>query len=547
MSIDFVVDMTSSLALETSTALAICEVLDTPRSLTVALLIKHCEWQQLIDLEVNPLDYQDHSNFADDYLATSLLSKSPNLPLGIDRKQVALDSFMESERRCRATNDRILAAKGSHPKGVADAIRLVRKLLGPLKRKDLEKIESNFRFGPGATTGVRGSGSVLSDKYDEEIHLTHGLVPFYRAMLGETWWSERRSPEIVKGNKFTTVPKSAKTDRGICIEPTLNIYGQLGIGAVLRQRLLRLGVDLSNQARNQELASIAYSDRLATIDLSAASDSLSWSVVMEFLPYEWFELLELFRSPFTLVGDCFLENEKFSSMGNGYTFELESLIFAAVALSIVPLCEHHHVSVYGDDIIVPQAYANDVVDALNYLGFKVNGKKSFLAGSFFESCGTDWFNGQNVRPFYLRKELDSKFPYSMQIANALRIYASRRLNGLGCDARFRSIWVALYKATPKTWRRCKVPLQLGDTGFIVSFDEAKPRKAKYGWQGWTVRAMRVSPKRFRKETIGRLLAALACPAIDRATYGYEPRRGFLGRPVPKWVTVDKWPEGFDWV
>jgi hypothetical protein len=267
---------------------------------------------------------------------------------------------------------------------------------------------------------------------------------------------------------------------------------------------------------------------------------------MEFLPSDWFELLELFRSSYTLVEDRYHENEKFSSMGNGYTFELESLIFAAVAYSAVPLCEHHLVGIYGDDIIVPQAYASDVVDALNYLGFKVNERKSFLAGSFFESCGTDWFKGQNVRPFYLRKDENQKIPYPMQIANALRIYANRRLGGIGCDSRFRPLWVALYKATPKAWRKCKVPLSLGDTGFIVSFDEARPRKAKKGWQGWTVQSMKMNPIRKRKRSLGRLLAALACPAIDRASYGYEPKRGFLGRPVPKWTVVDKWSEGFEW-
>jgi hypothetical protein len=250
---------------------------------------------------------------------------------------------------------------------------------------------------------VRGSGSVLSDKYDEEIHLTYELMPFYRAMLGDRWWAETAHPVIVEGNRFTTVPKSAKTDRGICIEPTLNIYGQLGIGAILRSRLKRLGVNLSDQSWNQELARRAYSDHLATIDLSAASDSLSWSVVMEFLPSDWFELLELFRSSYTLVEDRYHENEKFSSMGNGYTFELESLIFAAVAYSAVPLCEHHLVGIYGDDIIVPQAYASDVVDALNYLGFKVNERKSFLLEAFSNHAARIGLKAKMCVPFICGK------------------------------------------------------------------------------------------------------------------------------------------------
>lgn len=547
MSNGFAIDMTSSLSLETSTAQVICELIDSPRSLAVWLLIQYGEFKQLLELDINPDDYQDHSNFADDYLATELLSKSPNLPVGIDRKQVALESFFDSEQRCRASNERILSAS-ELPKAVSKAKRLVRKVLGPLTRADLDYVESSFRFGPGATTGVRGSGSVLSDKYDEEIHLTHSLIPFYRSMIGNTWWEYKKSPLVVEGNRFTTVPKNAKTDRGICIEPTLNIYGQLGVGALLRRRLKRLGVDLADQTRNQRLAQKAYAEDLATIDLSAASDSLCWAAVMEFLPNDWFELLDVFRSTHSEVEGEFIELEKFSSMGNGYTFELESLIFAAIALSVVPLHDHHLVGVYGDDIIVPQYATGDVIDALEFLGFRVNQKKSFLAGSFFESCGSDWFKGQPVRPFYLRGDNGDGLPYVLQIANALRVYSNLRLGGIACDARFKPIWMALFKRVPRIWRKCRVPASLGDSGIISSLEEAKPHinRSEYGWEGWTVLHMRFKPLYRRKKSLGRLLSALACPVTEIASHGREPKRGFLGRPRPRSTTVSQWCEGYSW-
>lgn len=565
MSTSLAIDITSSLRFECTFARKLCTIIDSPRSLTVALLIEYEEWQQLVDLGIDPSHYEDASNFADDYLVTEILQKSSNLPLGIDRYKVALDDFWSSEARCRTTNDRLMDSSNPEPETVHRARRLLHRTLGQLTRKDLEFVQDNFRFGPGATTGVRGSGSVLSDKYDEEIHLTRELIPFYRGIIGDRWWDYKFHPVVVDGNRFTTVPKSAKKDRGICIEPTLNIYAQLGVGALLRARLSRLGIDLTTQERNQQLAKDAYSKNLATIDLSAASDSMSWGCVLSLLPSDWFELLDLLRSPYSAVEGESVELEKFSSMGNGFTFELETLIFSAVAFSSVAIEDHHLVSVYGDDIIVPQYAATEVIETLEYLGFSVNTKKSFLAGNFFESCGTDWFKSQNVRPFYLRQDTDSKIPYPVQVANALRLYASRRMGGLCCDVRFRSLWNQVYKLIPPAWKRAKVPVEFGDSGVIVALHETRYVHAMNGIEGWAILHMRMVPIQKRKRTLGLLLSkldgfkpdvvprgispllsAIACPVTEVASYGREPKRGYLGNPVPKWTICYKWSEGLDW-
>lgn len=546
MSNIFNIDNSSNMMLELTTTQALCSVINSPRALTVFLMIENKLFAELIDLECNPNDYINVAAFRDDYMITELLQKSINLPLGIDREQKALDSFWESESVCRETNDRLTDIEQPLTRSIHRVKQIVHSLLGPLSRNDLEFVQSHFRFGPGATTGVRGRGSVLSDKYDEEIHLTYELIPFYRVVLGQRWWDLRKFPRVVEGNKFTSVPKNAKTNRGICIEPTLNIYIQLGIGALLRKRLLRLGVDLSSQKKNQALARLAFSENLATIDLSKASDSLSWSAVLTLLPSDWFELLELSRCSHTNVDGNLVELEKFSSMGNGFTFELESLIFAAVAHACVPASQHtEKVSIYGDDIIVPASSANSVIETLNLLGFKVNHKKSFLAGSFFESCGTDWFEGQPVRPFYLKESRDI-IPYPLQIANALRLYATRINHGEFCDIRFKGVWHALIKRIPPVWKKCRVPSTFGDSGVVSSFDEAAPRRAKNGLDGWTTRHMVFRPVEIRKRSHGRLLAALACPDPEISTYGREPRRGFLRIPRPKWSFIHEWPVGFDW-
>jgi hypothetical protein len=57
------------------------------------------------------------------------------------------------------------------------------------------------------------------------------------------------SLELRNSSKVRVVPKNAKTDRTICIEPDLNIFVQLGIGAVIRERLKAYGLDLNTQVK----------------------------------------------------------------------------------------------------------------------------------------------------------------------------------------------------------------------------------------------------------------------------------------------------------
>lgn len=540
-------NLTSDLRLELTTAVSILEKLNTPISLSVYLKIKYECWDSLIEGSCKPTDYEDVNTFADAYLAVSLLKKSPNLPSIIDRRQAAIDSFFKSESNCKSVNQYIKDPKNALPVELFRAKQIIAKTLGPLRTRDLEFIQSNFRFGPGATTAIKGRGSVLSDKYDEEIHLTAELTPYYRSILGDRWWDSLRNPIVVEGSKFTTVPKNAKTDRGIAIEPTLNIYVQLGIGALLKSRLKqRLGFDTTNQEGNKIQAQRAYEHGLATIDLSAASDSISYELVKYLLPWDWFVLLSTPRCEKISIDGSFVNLEKFSSMGNGYTFELETLIFGAIALSVVPQEEHLDVNCYGDDLIVPAAYADTLIDVLGSVGFSTNREKSFLAGNFFESCGADWFKGQPVRPFYLRRSSDSQIPYALQIANALRLYASQRMLGVGCDRRFRQTWRDLYYLVPKSWRN-HVPPSMGDTGLIVDRTENRSPRCRDGLEGWVVTCTSLRPKHLRKQTLGLLLSRLACPVTEIASLGREPRRGIFGSPVRHKTIVSQWSNGLAWI
>jgi hypothetical protein len=151
--------------------------------------------------------------------------------------------------------------------------------------------------------------------------------------------------------------------------------------------------------------------QFSTIDLASASDTISIEIVKLLLPSEWYSFLsDLRHETGTLDGET-LFYEKFSAMGNGYTFPLESLIFWAVAKAAAKVsnapCQYKDIAVYGDDIIVRRSAAPAVITALNWAGFQVNNEKSFLSGYFKESCGSDYFRGNNVRTFYLKRQVRS--------------------------------------------------------------------------------------------------------------------------------------------
>lgn len=567
----------------------ICELVDTPRALAVHLLLANGEYGQLLALTTDPGMYDSSSAFADDHLVTELMRKSLAMPSGIDTEQVCITSFLESEKHCRETNERFYTESTVEPPWFDRCRKIVSKILGPLTVDVLNEIEVSIKHGSGASVGVSGDKLVVSNKYDCIPSITKELLPFAKALMGQSWAEYRPEVELVKGSSFFTVPKNAKTDRGCATEPLLNMMLQQGIGAYLRRRLALFGVDITNQGINQAWASLAHELRLATLDLSSASDLISCGLLYRLLPERWLHLLDLARSKYMQLPDGgYIELEKFCTMGNGFTFPLETLLFHACMLSVIAKGDQWACSTYGDDMVCRQKDVPVVLAALDYLGFRVNVKKSCLAGRFFESCGTDWFDGSNVRAFYLRKDPNDLVPYSVSAANSLRLYAKRRLNGVACDGRFQAIWEGLFVSAPFVWRKCRVPLSLGDCGFLSTVAEAGASlvSSDDGWERtYKCRRIRLQPKYTEKRSQGVVLAALAgadrrvslqplatvainCMLLPNGTYrsdwmrtialslrslgrqnpslGREPQRGIYSLSRPSWAHVLEWAEGFEW-
>jgi hypothetical protein len=93
-------------------------------------------------------------------------------------------------------------------------------------------------------------------------------------------------------------------------------------------------------------------------------------------------------------------------MGNGFTFELESILFLALCEGIrrVYGVRSDRFFAFGDDILGPDYLYSHCCKYLSYSGFLVNSEKSFHGSSRVrESCGIDALDGRNIRPVFVKR------------------------------------------------------------------------------------------------------------------------------------------------
>lgn len=439
------------LALEQSSLPEKSLLLGHLRSRSIETLIR---WSQ----GLNPQLYDSASDYFEAAQISSLIKKVPfpkKCVPNLDPRKEGLDKFRASEERCRATN--LAMQDDPLDRVVLHARHFIECVIG--LEPPLVSILKKASITTGACVGVNGSSTnvgrkLLSKRWtvtsaaryygylmiglnDQWAGLLRGYSAKNRTMskLGRSY---RRKVEVVTSNKITLVPKTATSERTIAIEPFINSCLQGGVDKFMKERLKqRTNINLYDQSRNQELARIGsvptQLNPYVTIDLESASDTLAKEVVRRLVPSRWFSFLDDLRSHFyEMDGQNFLY-EKFCSMGNGFCFPLETLIFSSLIYGVMKesedpfpvmekgsLCIDSEVldfSVYGDDIICRSRISKRVIEVLNRFGFSVNTRKSFLEGPFRESCGADWFLGEDVRPVVVTKYL-SKREHVVALHNA---------------------------------------------------------------------------------------------------------------------------------
>ncbi len=433
--------------------------LDCPRALAVVILLRYEMWDEIANLQINPLDFNDSDSYFRAYQATRLLSKAKWLPTSFDRTVVAKRKFAESEELCKRTNARWASYRQTElnlPPDFRQILHSVRRKIGKVLGESLYAWTELCDFGPGADGSTVHGMTSAYNKLSNPGCVTFGAYPYLNVFCGLTSLgrcfvgnAETRMLDITfaRGNSVTFVPKNAKTDRPIAVEPRWNIFFQKGLGRYIRNRLKHFGVNLDYQGLNQAMAIYgSRTGKYSTIDLASASDTVSREVVMAVMPEPWLTILSAMRSPDYLLDGEWKGYAKWSSMGNGYTFELESLLFWAICSSI-----DDDISVFGDDLVVPTVSYDSIVRALEFFGFEINSSKSFSSGYFRESCGQDAFNGDPVTPIYWKEPLDDQG--TLTLVNQITVLATRlgspefRFPGL------KKVWKELVYQLPKRFQK----------------------------------------------------------------------------------------------
>lgn len=396
--------------------------------------------------------------FKSQYLREELLSKycDPTTVRAETRRTAAITKWLLSEARNAQTNQRLYLGDAdfgwlTYEQLCSRVKTLIGRILGEVRYPEIFR-ESGVFHTNGASTRVKRSEVAAIHKLQGDVHLSNSAVKHWLAFASGTRLS-KQDCILREENVLFTVPKKTDIDRVACKEPEINMLLQRCVGNHIRSRLRRVGINLNDQTRNQELARRAVREDLATIDLSSASDSITKQLVFDMLPFEWWSLLDDIRVKHTLIDPSFLkedpevsrilktdpteklksldhsltdtgerlhELEMFSSMGNGFTFELESLLFYAITRVV---CWRSGVrgiiSVYGDDIIAPTRIVPRLKRIFDYIGFQVNMSKSFWRGPFRESCGKHYHNGFEVTPFYIRREILSLMDLILHLNHVL--------------------------------------------------------------------------------------------------------------------------------
>jgi len=451
---------------------------------------KLLEWSE----RPSPQMYDSASTYLVEAQISSLIKKYPfteaEVP-DLDPRAAALKKFNASEHRCRRVNQRWKAKRGRFdPRAQlwVYARQYIERVIG--ETPDFDSIFSMSDITSGASLGVHGNRTNLARKL---LASSWSCTPTARPYVIPLLWHNsqvrdlilpgqivcydrsqfsaevKQRIEYVDNNKVDFVPKTAKTHRAIAIEPFLNGYVQNGVDNFMRDRLKnRVGIDLSDQSYNRHLAregSLGNGPKWATLDLSAASDSIAIEFVREVLPPDWYQFLNDIRSRCYSIDGEVKTYHKFCSMGNGFCFPLESLIFAALSYATLAYMNYpdpYAFSVYGDDIIIGQEAALLLKEVLSVAGFTLNTEKSFIVGPFRESCGADWYLGTDVRPVTLKKPMTD-------LRHVISFHNST-LRSEWCEDFF--IEVRQYLRSLSGGRFLRPGREPGDTAFSVPLDLA---------------------------------------------------------------------------
>lgn len=325
-------------------------------------------------------------------------------PIGADTlRRECLDGFVARQNRLK------LLQRREHSRFVVELVRAEifglydwDKVCDEIESLDLSDLTLTHGVGYDANAFL---GSKLRALYDSCPDYFNRWC-FSNQRLIDTYVEENDVAEGAHVVTIRAVPKSYKAYRIIAMENTFRQSFAKSIFHVMDNHS-PAGIDLHDQGKNQECARDgSIFGCYATLDLSNASDDATRTHVVELYPARFVALMDRIAPTFYELDGKTRLLHSYATMGNAMTFINECNIFLGVALAatrFVSLFLNEDLlppRTFGDDIIVDTRAAITTMEFLETLGFTVNREKSFYQGSYRESCGAEYFKGEDVSIYF---------------------------------------------------------------------------------------------------------------------------------------------------
>jgi hypothetical protein len=388
----------------------------------------------------------------------SLLMKKIELECGVQRTNAAFRQFVQSDIEV-----------GEWEKNVdLELLMEFRRLALVIYSDVFSKVNARTRnfdltpaHGPGKTAEkLNANAKYTFPMWTDRLET---VAPYWRYADFYGYSTEKysridfRSPEQELPVRVVDVPKTLEAPRIIAIEPVCMQYMQQAVFRAFRveldQTYLVNFIGVESQEPNQLLAlSGSLNGDVATLDLSEASDRVS-NLLVTILFEDFPDLHDLVQASRSLRADVpsvgVVTLHRFASMGSALCFPVESMVFFTIVMMGIQKAQDIHftkphqvsewlgqVRVYGDDICVPVDAVPYVVDMLEAFGLRVNNNKSFWTGKFRESCGKEYYSGEDVTLCRVRRPLPSSRKDVDEIISAVEFRNHAYKRGLWKTARW---------------------------------------------------------------------------------------------------------------
>lgn len=445
------------------------------------------------------------------------------LPYTTKQEQQVVDSFVKAEDDISACKCNLQSLAITLNAMATDDVTTVVSSQCAVARRARKLLARVFQhFDPTDIVPRHGPGAVATrQKLWDKFHWTNvsdritELYPFdayFMASLGHVCDDYKTITSLSSTSlpaRVLLVPKDSRGPRLISCEPVDFQWVQQGLSKAIVElveshKLTKFAVHFTDQVPNRCGAILgSIEGRYATLDLKEASDRVSLDLVHLLFPENLCRYLDACRSLSTVLPNGQeLTLQKFAPMGSSLCFPIMALTIWAILHAAAPdAYTRERILVYGDDVIVPTAYAANAIEQLESFGLLVNRDKSCISGLFRESCGADAFKGVNVTPVRIRTGWSSSpspdaYPswvayansfYDMQYYNTYDLIVERLLAVYGKipDESMQLACISL-RVTPEharpTTRRSNPDFQKSE--YLV-WDLRSPR-IKHVMKGWSM-------------------------------------------------------------